>query len=168
MRDAEKTRRKKKKRKRIEQEKNELMTPNSRVIYPLLEGALEVRDALGAAPEPHLPAEVVPAPPADGALAARDADLEGHAVAHRERPDGHLRADSHHDARGLVAEGQRRAGAQVPVGELLVVRHVRAADPRRLHGDLQLAGAGLLDGPSFLYGFKRCRGQSSMSSYPVI
>lgn len=136
------------------------MTPNRRVVDPLLQRALEVRHALGAAPEPHPLAEVVPALAADAApAAARDAHLEGDAVPHGEPPvppppcallllGGW--ADRHHDPRRLVAERQRRARAQVAVGELLVVRHVRAADARRPHGHLQLARPGLLEDPGFL------------------
>lgn len=131
-----------------EEEENELVTPDRRVVYPLLQRALEVRHALRAAPEPHLLAEVVPAPPADAAPAARDAHLQGHAVPYLE--PAHLGADGRHDAGRLVAERQGRAGAEVPVGELLVVGDVRAADARRPHGDLQLADARLLDDPGLL------------------
>ena len=124
------------------------MTPGRRMIYPLLERSLVMRHALGAAAEPHLLAEVVPPLAADAALAAGDTDLERDAVADLE--PGHPRADGHNDAGRLVAERQRRARAQVPVGELLVVGHVGPAYARRPERDLQLAVSRRLEGPGFL------------------
>ena len=120
------------------------------MIYPLLEGALVMGHALGAAAEPHLLAEVIPALTTDAALAAGDADLERHAVANRE-PAARPRTDRHDDPRRLVPERQRRARAQVPVGELRVVRDVGAADARRSQRDLQLAVSRRLDGPGLLW-----------------
>jgi len=73
-----------------------LVTPRGGMIDPLLEGALEVRHAFGATSESHLLAQVVPAFPADAALPARDADLEGDPVANSEAR--HLRSDGHDDA----------------------------------------------------------------------
>lgn len=128
--------------------RDSLMAPHSRVVDPLLQRPLEVRKALCAAAEAHLLAEVVPPPATDGALPARHADLEGHAVAEREAP--HAGADGHHHARGLVAERQGLAGAEVAVGELLEVGHVRAADARRVDGDLEGAVCWWINGPSFL------------------
>ncbi len=72
------------------------MAPHGWVVDPLLEGALEVRDALGTTPETHLLAEVVAAFPADAALSARDADLQCHTIANPEAR--HLGADGHHHA----------------------------------------------------------------------
>lgn len=126
------------------------MTPRGRVVDPLLQRSLEVRKALGAAAEAHLLAEVIPAPPADAAVAARHADLEGHAVAEAEA--AHLRAYGDDHARGLMAEGQGLAGAEVAVGELLEVGDIRAADAGGAQGDLELACGWLVDCSAFLHG----------------
>jgi hypothetical protein len=70
----------------------QFVTPYRWMVYPLLECALEVRERLGTAPEPHLLAEVVSAFSADATLTTRDANLEGHAVTDAEardlRPNG--------------------------------------------------------------------------------
>jgi hypothetical protein len=55
--------------------KHLLVTPHGRVVYPLLQSALEVRNGFGAAPKPHLLAEIISSSPADAALPTRDADL---------------------------------------------------------------------------------------------
>lgn len=49
-----------------------------------------------------------------------------------------------------MAEGQRHAGAEVSVGELLVVRYIRTADTCGLDGDLHFAYGRVLNRPSFL------------------
>lgn len=76
--------------------KNVLMAPDRRMIYPLLKSPLEVRNALGATPESHLLAQIIPPFPADATLTARDTNLEGDTVPNSEaanlRPDGHDRA----------------------------------------------------------------------------
>lgn len=62
-------------------ENNLLMTPGCRVVYPLLKGALEVRNRFCAAPKLHTFTKVIATPAADTTLAARDADFKGNAVA---------------------------------------------------------------------------------------
>ena len=57
------------------------MTPNSRMIDPLLQCPLEMRHALRTTSKPHLLAEVVPPFSADSTLAAGDPYLECYAVA---------------------------------------------------------------------------------------
>lgn len=61
-----------------------LVTPDGWVVYPFLESALKVRYGFGTASKPHLLAQVIPALPADAALAAWDPNFEGHAVAQPE------------------------------------------------------------------------------------
>lgn len=95
------------------------MAPSSRVIYPLLQRPLEMREALRAASKAHLLAEIIPTSPAYAAVSTWYADLQGHAVAEGEA--AHLRAYGDDHARGLVAEGQGLAGAQVAICELLKV-----------------------------------------------
>lgn len=73
---------------------NLLVAPDSRVVYPLLEGPLEMRKRLRAAPEPHLLAKVVPAFPAYATLPARDSDFQCYAVTNSE--SAHLRANGDH------------------------------------------------------------------------
>ena len=116
------------------------MTPRSRMGDSLLEGALGVGEGLGGAAEPHLAADVVAALEAEGALAARLADLEGDLVADLEGRDA--RADGGHDARRLVAERQGLPHQDVAVAEVVEVVQVRAAETRGLDGDLDLVGGG--------------------------
>lgn len=52
-----------------------LMTPVCRMIYSLLESSLVVGDTLGATPESHSLAEVIPAFSADTTLATWNANL---------------------------------------------------------------------------------------------
>lgn len=107
-----------------------------------------MRNTLCATPEPHLLAEVIPAFPADGTLTTWEADLEGNPVADAETV--HLGTKGHHRTRRFMAQGQGGTCTKVAVGELLVVGDVGAADARRLDTDLELAGAGLVNGPDFL------------------
>lgn len=129
--------------------KDSLVAPLSWVVDPLLQRALEVWEALCAAPEAHFLAEVVPPFPADSALAARDADLEGYAIA--EGKAAHVRTDGNDHTRGLMAERQRLARAQVAIGKLLEVGYIGATYARGMYGDLKLPGSWLIDGSSFLY-----------------
>jgi hypothetical protein len=78
------------------------VTPLSRVVNPLLQCSLEVRKALGAAPEAHALTEVVAALGASAAATARHADLKGHAVADGKALD--LGAEGYHDAGRFVAK----------------------------------------------------------------
>jgi hypothetical protein len=89
------------------------------MIDPLLEGALIVRDALRAASEAHLLAEIVPSFPADVALQTRNADLECHPVSKSEAIDP--RADGNNLSRRLMAKRQWVAGTKITIGKLLVV-----------------------------------------------
>lgn len=98
------------------------MAPSSRVVYPLLERPLEVRETLRATPKAHLLAEVIPAFSAYTAVSARHADLQGYAVA--EGIAAHLRAYGDDHARGLVTERQGLAGTEVAICELLEVRDI--------------------------------------------
>ena len=50
-----------------------------------------------------------------------------------------------------MAKGQWHACAQVSVGELLVVRDIRATDAGGFDGNLHLANGRVLNGSSFLY-----------------
>lgn len=113
---------------------NLLMTPHSRVIYPLLKRPLEMWETLRAAPESHLLAEVIPPLPTDATLPTRHTDLEGHTVTNGEA--AHLWADGDYHAGGFMTEGQGLTGAQVAVGKLLEVRHVRATYARGPYGYL--------------------------------
>lgn len=79
----------------MSKEANSLVTPHSWVIDPFLQCSLEMGEALRAASEPHLLAEVIPPSPADSALRARHANLQSHAVADGEAI--HLRSDGDHD-----------------------------------------------------------------------
>jgi hypothetical protein len=80
----------------------QLVAPLRRVVDLLLQRALEVREALAAAPELQLFANVVPAFRAAGTASARQADFKSDFVADFEVCDG--RADGGDDAGGLMAE----------------------------------------------------------------
>lgn len=73
------------------------------MIDTLLQRALKVRNALGAAPESHLGAEVVPAAQARPAGVAGDADLKRNPVADLERAGGNLISHANDHASGLMA-----------------------------------------------------------------
>jgi hypothetical protein len=127
---------------------NLLVAPDCGVVDPLLESSLEVRDAFRTTPEPHLFAQIVTTFSADSTLAAGDADLEGYSIANLEAID--LRTNANHDTRGFVAKRQGRAGAEVAIGKLFVVAHIRAADASRFDLDLKLAYRRFLDTSFFL------------------
>lgn len=111
-----------------------LVTPYRRVINSVLERALEVRERLRAAPEPHLLAEVISPFATCGALSTGDADLQGDAVSHCKAT--HLRANGYHDTGGLMTEREWLAGTEITICELLVVRHIRATYTRGTQGYL--------------------------------
>jgi hypothetical protein len=73
---------------------NSLVAPDSWVVYPLLKGPLEMGEGLGAAPEPHLLTEVVPALPTYATLSAWDTDFQCHSITNGEAV--HLGANGDH------------------------------------------------------------------------
>lgn len=79
-----------------------LVTPDSWVIDPLLESALIVWEALCAAPETKLFAEVVPPLATDTTLSTGNADLKGYPITDPEAR--HLGTDGHYFASGFVAQ----------------------------------------------------------------
>lgn len=123
------------------------------MVDAFLQRSLEVGEALCAAPEPHALTEVVTASSADATLATWNADFESNTVTDGEAR--HMRADGHHLARRLVAEGQWLPAAQVSVGILLIVADVRATDAGRAYGDLELTRARIRDVSYLLRGSVR-------------
>jgi hypothetical protein len=95
------------------------VTPDGRVIYPLLQSTLKVWNALRAASEAHFLAEIVSTFSAHATLTAWDANLESYPIANCEASNH--RTDSHDDAGGLVAQRQRGASTEVAIGKLLVI-----------------------------------------------
>ena len=77
------------------------MTPDGRVVDPLLEGALIMRDRFGTTPESHLFAKIVTTFTADCALAAGHTNFKGHPVTNVEAR--HLGPYGNDDTRGFVA-----------------------------------------------------------------
>lgn len=63
---------------------NSLVAPDSRVVYSLLKGPLEMREGLGAASEPHLLTKIVPALSTYATLSAWDTDFQCHPIANGE------------------------------------------------------------------------------------
>lgn len=98
------------------------MTPRSRVIDPLLQRPLKMREALCATSEAHLLAQIIPPLATNATLATWYANLQGHAVAESKAP--HLRADRNNNTRRLVAKGQGLASAEIAIGKLLEVGHI--------------------------------------------
>lgn len=117
-----------------------LVAPPGRVVDGLLQRALGMGEDLGRAAEAEGAADVVSPAAAVLAALARQADLEGDAVAGREARDG--RADGDDGAARLVAQRQRLAHAHVAIAEVVEVVQVGAAEARRPHRDLHLVGAG--------------------------
>lgn len=66
----------------------QLVTPFRRVIDPLLQRTLEMREALAAAPELELFANVIPTLRATGTATAGQADFESNSIACLEACDG--------------------------------------------------------------------------------
>jgi hypothetical protein len=79
-------------------------------------------NALGATPELHLLAEVVPSFSTDGTFAAGNANFEGNSVTNAEAID--LRANAHYNTGRFMSKRQRCTGTKVAVGKLLVVAHI--------------------------------------------
>ena len=99
------------------------MDTPGRVVHALLEGAVEVRERLGAAREAHVLAEVVAALEAVGARAALDAGLDGDALADAEAVRGRAGPECGDDAGGLVPQHERRLECEVAVAAVQVVVH---------------------------------------------
>lgn len=124
--------------------RGKLVTPAGRVVDALLECALGMGESLCRGAEVHAPADVVAAGLAIGAVLTGQADLEGDAVADLDAIG--VGADGGDGAGGLVAEGHGLADEDVAVAVVAVVVQVGAAEPRGLHGDLDLAGRGRVEG----------------------
>lgn len=79
-----------------------LVTPDSRVVDPLLEGTLVVRNRLGTTPESHLFAKIITAFAADGALTAGHTNFKRYPVTNAKARD--LGPYGNDNARGLMAK----------------------------------------------------------------
>lgn len=99
------------------------MTPLGRVINFLLQRPLRMRKDLGRAAKPHGATDVIPAHGAVLTRLARDADLEGHLVAHPQLGGG-LIPNGDDGAGGLVAQGQGLLHGNVADGEMVEVVQV--------------------------------------------
>ena len=102
------------------------MAPNRRMIDSFLQSSLEVRNTFCTTSESHLLAKIIAALPADVALAAWDPYFQGYSVADGEAID--LRTNSHYYTGRFMTKRQRCTGAEVAIGELLVVAHIRSTD----------------------------------------
>lgn len=98
------------------------MAPYGRVIDSLLEGSLEMWNALRATPELHLLAEIVAPLSTYGTLAAGNANFESNSVTNGEAID--LRSNTHYNTGRFMSKRQRCTGTEIAVGELLVVAHI--------------------------------------------
>jgi hypothetical protein len=98
------------------------MAPYGRVIDSLLEGSLEMWNALRATPELHLLAEVVAPLSTNGTLAAGNANFESNSVTNGEAVD--LRPNAHYNTGRFMSKRQRCTGTEIAVGELFVVAHI--------------------------------------------
>ena len=126
------------------------MTPNSRMIDPLLQCPLKMRHTLRTTSKPHLLTEIIPPLPANCALATGNTNFKCHAVANGKAIDACADADDY--ARGFMTEGERCTGAEIAIGEFLIVGYVGAADTCGLDLDLEFACGGLFDCACFLGG----------------
>jgi hypothetical protein len=118
------------------------------MIYLLLKRALVMRDVLGTTSESQFCAEIISPSVACSTRIARDADFQRNSVT--DKISSYAFADSLHRPRRLVAQGQRRAGLEVSIAEMLVVGNVTAANSRASHGDLELSLPGTLQIPLLL------------------
>lgn len=89
------------------------------VVGEFHEGAVEMGEELSAAAELHVRADVVAASAAEGAGTAREADLEGDAVA--DLQGCHVWSDSCDGAGGFVAQAHRLAHDEVAIAAVVVV-----------------------------------------------
>lgn len=124
------------------------MAPRSRVVDALLQRALEVWEALAAAAEAQIFADVVAALVAASAGSARQADFESDLVADFEVCDAG--ADGGDDAGALVAERQGLADEDVAIAVVGVVVQVAAAEAGGGNADLEFVGFGLGEGAGLL------------------
>ena len=77
------------------------MTPNRRMVNPLLQCSLKMRHTLRTTPEPHLLTKVIPSFPADRALSAGNSYFKGDTVADAEVVD--MGSDGYDDTGGFMA-----------------------------------------------------------------
>ena len=108
--------------------------------------------------EHHIRAQVIFALPAEPAMAAGLARLQGHPVAHLQMRD--LAAHLHHSAARLMAEHKGRLYHEVADGAGLIIVHVGAADAHILQLDQHLilpgSGNGALGKAHFADTFHDC------------
>lgn len=116
--------------------RNILVDPSRRVIDSLLQRSLHVRKRLGRASKLHASADVVPPAVAVLAAFARQANLEGDAIAWLEVRDSRSYGDD--GAAGFVAQRQRLAHEDVAIAEVAKVVKVGATEAGGLDGDLDL------------------------------
>lgn len=113
----------------------QLIAPLGRVVDPLLQRALEMRESLATASELHVFANVVAALGAAGTTPAWQADFESNFVAGLEAGD--IGADRSDYACRFVAEGERLADEDVAVAVVGVVVEVAAAEAGGGNADLK-------------------------------
>lgn len=130
------------------------MHPLRRVVDPLLQRPLKMRERLGRAAEAHTLADVVPALLAERAVLTGQTDFERDAVADPQM--AHLRANTGHDAGRLVAQRHGLAHEDVAVAVVREVVQVGAAEAGRLHGDLDFGGGRGRELSGFLGGVGGC------------
>lgn len=133
-----------------ETEENVLVTPNRRMVNPLLQGTLKMRHTLRTTPKPHFLAEIVPSLPTNRALSTWNSHFESHTVTDLEAI--HLRPNTDDHTRGFVTQGEGSTSAEVTIGEFLVVGDIRTADACRFYLDLEFACKWFLNGSCFLRG----------------
>lgn len=114
----------------------------------ILQGTLGVGKRLGRRAEGHGFADVVAALSAEGALVARQTDLEGDIVAWGEVSD--FSADGGDGTGGFVAEGERLADLDVAVAEVGEVVQVGAAEACGADLDEDVGGGELGESAFFL------------------
>lgn len=104
------------------------------MVHALLERAVEVRERLRGAREAHVLAQVVAAARAEGAAPALDARLDRDALPDVQAGRVRARAQRGDDARGLVAQHERRLQSKVAVAAVCVVVHCAGVSGRACAG----------------------------------
>jgi hypothetical protein len=115
------------------------MTHILRVIGQLHESSIEVREDLCAAAEAHVRAEIISVLLAEEALVARQADLQGDAIAYFQCL--HVRSEGCDNARRLVTQSHGLANDKITIASMGIVMEIGTTETSCSNGNLDF-GAG--------------------------
>ena len=102
------------------------------VVHVLLEGAIEMREGLGATGEPETLAQVVTTLGAEATVVAHDAGLDGHSLADHQVLN--TRTNCGYDAGGFVTEDHGGLEGKVPVPAMDIIMDWKIGERPRARG----------------------------------